>query len=71
MSKTYTNSNKCCGTCANWAGARTVQGNGFYAYVQDMNARAKCYMGLGDAIPGPTSCYGHSCSKYTKWPALK
>ena len=71
MSKTYNSSNKCCGTCANWGGERTVQYNA-YAIVDSPSARGKCYENVFCGVTqGPCSCEGTSCSKYQKWSALR
>ena len=71
MSKTYTSSTKCCGTCANWAGPRTVQNNS-YSIVESPSTRGKCYANVFCGVTqGPCSCDGSYCSKYQKWGALR
>lgn len=71
MSKLYNSSNKCCATCANWAGPRTLQNN-TYSYVESINDKGKCYANapIGGSS-GPYACDGCNCSKYQKWPAMK
>lgn len=73
MSKTWTNSTKCCATCANWAGPRQVSGHGAYCETESPGVRGKCYAGIsGDATAGPTAMAGGtSCPKYQKWAALR
>lgn len=71
MSKTYTDSTKCCATCANWAGPRTAQYN-CYSIVESPSIRGKCYANVFCGVTsGPCAGDGHSCSKYQKWAALK
>lgn len=71
MSKTWTNTTKCCATCANWAGPR-IEKHGTYAETESPGVRGKCYAGVtADAIPGPTAMAGSGCAKYQKWGALK
>ena len=71
MSKTYTNTTQCCGTCANWAGPRTAHGNG-YVIVESPSTKGKCYANAFCGGPqGPNSCDGVYCAKYQKWGALR
>lgn len=71
MSKTYSGSNKCCATCANWGGPRTLQHN-TYSYVESINDTGKCYANAPVArTQGPYACEGSSCPKYQKWAALR
>lgn len=70
MSWTQTKSSQCCATCANWAGARTTNGNA--VVTEHPNTRGKCYAGVtGSATQGPQACDGRSCGKYSTWAALK
>lgn len=71
MSKTYTSSTKCCGTCANWGGPRTAQYDS-YSIVEAPDTRGKCYANVFCGVTqGPCSCEGSSCSQYQKWAALR
>jgi len=71
MSKTYTNTTKCCATCANWGGQRKEKYN-TYSETESPDVRGKCYAGISSTSPlGPCSCEGSYCSKYQKWSALK
>ena len=71
MSKTYVSTNKCCGTCANWAGPRTVK-FGSYVDVANLNDRGKCCANVPCSVTqGFSSSEGTYCAKYQKWPALR
>ncbi len=71
MSKTYTSSTKCCGTCANWGGPRTLHLNS-YSVVDSPSTRGKCYAGVFCSVTqGQCSMDGSNCPKYQKWAALK
>lgn len=71
MSKTWTNTTKCCATCANWAGPRTEK-YGTYSETESPSVRGKCYANVFCGVTqGPCACDGSSCSKYQKWAALK
>lgn len=70
MSWMQTNSSQSCATCANWAGARTTS-IGKSAVTENPGVRGKCYAGVGTVIEGPRACDGHSCNKYSLWPAIK
>ena len=71
MSKTWTNTNKCCATCANWAGMRKLVMNS-YVEADSPNVRGKCYAGVSNCVTdGPCACEGFNCSKYQKWGALR
>lgn len=70
MGKTYNKFNKCCATCANWAGSRTLQNN-TYSYVENIGDRGQCYAKVFTGVTqGPMGCEGSNCSKYVKWPAM-
>ena len=70
MAKSWTNTTKCCATCANWGGPRKLVLNS-YVETESPGTRGKCYAGVpGDAIPGPTAMKAY-CPKYQKWAALK
>ena len=71
MSKTWTNTTKCCATCANWAGPRTEK-HSTYAETESPSVRGKCYANVFCGVTqGPCAFDGSSCSKYQKWGALK
>ena len=70
MGKTYVSSTKCCGTCANWAGPRTLKGSS--VEVSSVGDRGKCYANVFCSVTqGQSSSEGFNCSKYQKWGALK
>lgn len=71
MSWSKSKSEKCCATCANWAGARTERFK--RAEVAAPDTRGKCYAGVSCGVTqGPCAMQGgSSCSKYELWPALK
>ena len=73
MSWTATNSHKCCATCANWGGQRELKTGGSSVQTNSPGDRGKCYANVFCSVTqGPTAMQGgNSCSKYTKWPALK
>lgn len=72
MSKTITNDTRCCATCANWAGPRTPLHGGSYVEVSSSDVRGKCYANVFCGVTsGPTATDGRSCSKYTKWGAMR
>ena len=72
MSKTFTNTTKCCATCANWAGCRQAVYNNSSVETDSPSVRGKCYVGaICTVIPGPTASDGYNCSKYQKWGALR
>ncbi len=67
----WSTSSKCCATCANWAGARSVSANHF-SYTGSPGDRGKCYANVFCSVTqGPTAMSGGSCPKYQKWAALK
>lgn len=71
MSWTASKNQRCCATCANWAGPRTEK-YGSSAETESPSVRGKCYAGVpADSTPGPTAMAGTCCSKYQKWSALK
>ena len=72
MSKTYVSSNKCCGTCAHWAGPRTLKPGNTAVEVASTGERGKCYANVFCGVTqGPSSSEGTNCCKYSKWSALK
>lgn len=71
MSKTFTNSTKCCATCNNWAGERKLL---YSSSVEtaDPGVRGKCYANVFCSVTqGQCASDGFSCSKYQKWGALR
>ena len=70
MSKSWTNTSKCCATCANWGGPRELK-HSTCVETESPGIRGKCYFGKGDAIPGPAAMGGNGCAQYQKWAALK
>ena len=71
MSQTYTGNVKCCATCANWGGNRSLQNNTF-SCVESINLTGKCHANAPIArTEGPYACEGSSCARYQKWSALK
>ena len=72
MSKTFMNDTKCCATCANWAGPRTLNVGGSSVKVDATNDRGKCYANVFCGVTqGQSSTEGRGCSKYQKWSALR
>lgn len=62
--------NKCCVTCANWAGERKASGS--FSQTNSPGDRAKCYAGVFCGVTqGPSAMSGTNCPKYQKWAALK
>ena len=71
MSKTYTNTTKCCATCANWGGPR-IEKFGTYSETNGPGVKGKCYAGVfSSCTDGHDDCSGYNCSQYQKWAALK
>ena len=71
MSKTWTNTTKCCATCANWGGARTEK-YGSYVETDGPGVKGKCYAGVPScSTQGKDDCDGFNCSEYKKWTALR
>ena len=61
---------KCCLTCANWSGSRTVSTDGKKATASDRNAKCFLNPSRGGFAYGPS--YEWCCgSDYTKWAGLK
>lgn len=72
MSKTYVSSNKCCATCANWAGPRAVKSGNTSVEVDSVGDRGKCYANVFCGVTqGQSSSEGTYCPKYQKWSALR
>lgn len=68
----YNKNQKCCATCANWAGPRQVTGTNIkQAEVSSSNEHGKCYDNphVGGFVYGPSASY--CCSHYQPWAALK
>ncbi len=67
---TATKNEKCCATCANWGGGRSVT----YAHTvetDDPGEYGKCYAGVfSGCSSGQRACDGRNCAKYQKWSAL-
>ena len=69
---TYVSSNKCCGTCANWGGPRTLKPGNASVEVDWGCDRGKCYANVFSSVSqGQSSSEGSSCPKYEKWKALR
>lgn len=61
---------KCCLTCANWAGPRSIGGG--WAKTEHPDTRGKCNAGVFSGVTqGHRACDGTSCSKYQLWSALQ
>lgn len=63
---------KCCATCANWAGPRSVNSFGDKVTTEGNSLpNGKCYTNptVGGFAYGPKADY--CCPKYSKWAALK
>lgn len=72
MAWTQTESSKCCLTCANWGGDRSVRPSSSTAETDSPSERGECYEGVYcNVSDGQRACDGRSCSKYEKWSALK
>ena len=66
----WSSHSKCCLTCVNWAGQRTIKYG--HAETTSPGERGKCYAGVFCSVTqGPTAMSGNSCNKYSKWPAIK
>lgn len=62
---------KCCATCANWAGPRTVK-FGRTSEIESPSIRGKCGANVFCGVTqGPIGSSGHDCAKYQKWGSLK
>lgn len=71
MSISWTNTTKCCATCANWAGPRKLVLNS-YVETESPGVRGNCYAGSsGGATQAPAAMMGNGCPKYQKWAALR
>ena len=71
MSKIYVSSNKCCGTCGNWAGKRVAKSGNASVEVDSVCDRGKCYANVFCGVTqGQSSSEGVNCTKYQKWSAL-
>ena len=72
MAWTQTESSKCCLTCANWGGDRSVRPSSSTAETDSPSERGECYEGVYcNVSDGQRACDGRNCSKYEKWSALK
>ena len=61
---------KCCATCANWGGNRTVN-YAKAAQTNSQNDQGKCYAGVFTSnSAGHFACAGTYCPKFQKWSAL-
>lgn len=63
---------KCCATCANWSGPRSVNSFGDTVTTEgNIKPDAKCYLNphVGGFTYGPRADW--CCSNYSKWGALK
>ena len=63
---------KCCATCANWSGPRSVNSLRDKVTIEGSSVpNAKCYIdrNVGGFAYGPKGDW--CCSKYQKWAALK
>ena len=71
MSWSASKNEKCCLTCDNWGGCRSVN-YAKRAETDSPSTRGKCYAGMPtDATPGPTACKsGNQCRAYQSWSAL-
>ena len=62
---------KCCATCSNWLGPRSLKDYGARVYLSDdpTLVRGKCAEHLNETWEGYQACA--YCSRYIKWSALK
>lgn len=68
----YNKSQRCCATCANWAGPRQAIGTNIkQSEVSSSNVHGKCYDNprVGGYVDGPPASY--CCSHYQPWAAIK
>ena len=71
MAKSWVSSNKCCATCANWAGERKLI-HSSACETATVDVRGKCYANVFSSVTqGHAAMSGTSCSKYQKWGALR
>ena len=67
MSWSAGKSEKCCLTCENWCGSRSVN-YAKRAETDSPSTRGKCSVGVpADASQGPTAMAGRQCSKHKTW----
>ena len=72
MSWSANKNQKCCATCANWSGPRSVNSFGDKVTTEgNIKPSAKCYLNrnVGGFVDGPKADW--CCNNYSKWAALK